>query len=272
MTEQSGALKRRLAAAAVLLPAAVVWALLAPLSVFAAVGAALLLIGAWEWAGLSGVSGIYARITCLLAVSALMALGWWALYWPQATTILLIVFSAFWVVSAIELGSGKIAASRTVFLVQGVWVMVPAWFAFVAVRRGADGPALVLALLAIVWAADAGAYFAGRRWGRRRLAPRISPGKSWEGLAGGVIAGVAAALVASLWCDTSIAVLVPLAVAVVLFSVLGDLLESRLKRAAGAKDSGRIIPGHGGLLDRIDSLCAAAPIFALGLQVAGMAR
>jgi len=142
----------------------------------------------------------------------------------------------------------------------------------VALRRGADGPELVLALLAIIWAADAGAYFAGRQWGRRKLAPRISPGKSWEGLTGGLLGGVVAALIASLWCQTSVTVLVPLAVVTVVFSVLGDLLESRLKRAAGAKDSGRIIPGHGGLLDRIDSLCAAAPIFALGVQVASMSR
>lgn len=272
MTEQAGALQRRLVAAAVLLPAAVLWALLAPLTVFAVIGAIVLLIGAWEWAALSGLSNDYSRGSFLLIALALMALAWWALYSPAITTILLFVFLAFWLAVGLELGRGRIAAPRAFFVLQGLWVLVPAWFAIVALRRGADGPELVLALLAIVWAADAGAYFVGRRWGRRKLVPRISPGKSWEGLAGGLLGGVVAALIASLWCATPVAVLVPLAVVVVVFSVLGDLLESRLKRAAGAKDSGRIIPGHGGLLDRIDSLCAAAPIFALGIQVASMSR
>jgi phosphatidate cytidylyltransferase len=272
MTEQAGVLQRRLIAAAVLVPAAVVWALFAPLAVFAAIGAVLLLIGAWEWAALSGLSSDYSRGGFLLIALVLMALSWWALYSPAITTILLFVFLAFWLAAGLELGRGRIAASRPFFLLHGLWVLVPAWFAFVALRLGPDGPELVLALLAIVWAADAGAYFAGRQWGRRKLAPRISPGKSWEGLAGGLVGGVVAALIASLWCKTAVTVLVPLAVVTVVFSVLGDLLESRLKRAAGAKDSGRIIPGHGGLLDRIDSLCAAAPIFALGIQVASMSR
>src|SRR5699024_534714 len=228
MAEQAGALRRRLVAAAVLLPAAVLWALLAPPAVFAAIGAVVLLIGAWEWATLSGLSNDYARGGFLLLALALMALAWWALRSPAVTIVLLFVFLAFWLSVGLELARGRFDGPRAFFVSQGFWVLVPAWFAIAALRRGADGAELLLALLEIVWAADAGAYFAGKQWGRRKLAPRISPGKSWEGLAGGLVGGVVAALIASLWCATSLAVLVPLAVVTVLFSVLGDLLESRL--------------------------------------------
>lgn len=267
MTESAGMLKRRLAAAAVLLPAAVAWALLAPLPVFAGIGAVLLLAGAWEWAALAGLDGAGSRVGYLLAALGLSALGWWVLAHPETVAGLLGAFLAFWILLAIELRYAPRQPPRSWRLLEGLVVLVPAWFAVVVVRRGPGGPGLVLALLGIVWAADAAAYFVGRAWGRHRLSPAISPGKTWEGLAGGLLGGAAAGAIASLWCPVPIAVLVPLALATALFSVVGDLAESRLKRAGGAKDSGHLIPGHGGLLDRIDSLCAAAPAFALGLQV-----
>ncbi|MGH8224820.1 MAG: phosphatidate cytidylyltransferase [Gammaproteobacteria bacterium] len=267
MAEGAGALKRRLVAAAVLLPAAVAWALFAPLPVYAAIGAALLLAGAWEWAALSGLADAASRLGYLVVALVLMALGWWALANPAISNGLLWAFLLFWVLAAIELRFAAPRVSRFWLGLQGLLVLVPAWFAVVVVRREAGGPELVLALLAIVWAADAGAYFAGRAWGRHRLAPAISPGKTWEGLGGGLLGGAIAGAIASLWCPVPISVLVLLALGVTLFSVVGDLVESRLKRVSGAKDSGRLIPGHGGLLDRIDSLCAAAPAFALGLQI-----
>ena len=267
MAEGAGALKRRLMAAAVLLPAAIAWALFAPLTVYAGIAAALLLAGAWEWASLAGLEGVVSRSGYLLVALVLMVLGWWALANPAISVGLLWAFLLFWVLAAIELRFAGPRASRSGFVLQGLLVLVPAWVAVIVLRREPGGPGLVLALLAIVWAADAAAYFVGRAWGRRRLAPAISPGKTWEGLVGGLLGGAIAGAIASLWCPVPITVLVPLALAVTLFSVVGDLVESRLKRAAGAKDSGRLIPGHGGLLDRIDSLCAAAPAFALGLQV-----
>lgn len=273
MVDERGALRRRLAAAAVLLPAAVLWALLAPLGVFAAVGAALLLLAAWEWMTLSGLESGYSRCIGLVLALVLMAVGWRIIiHCPVAVTALLIAFCGFWMLEMLELRRAKMASPGPLILLQGAFVLLPAWFAFVALRHAEDGPELALALLAVVWAADAGAYFAGRRWGRRRLAPRLSPGKSWEGFAGGLVAAVVAALVAGLWCATPVAVLVPVAVVAALVSVVGDLAESRLKRAAGTKDSGRLIPGHGGILDRLDSLCAAAPFFVLGIQMAGVTR
>ena len=130
-------------------------------------------------------------------------------------------------------------------------------------HAGRDGPALAMTLLVIVWAADAGAWFTGRRFGRTRLAPRVSPGKTWEGVAGGVAAAAAAGAAAAWWLGRSWAEILPAAVLASGASVVGDLFESVLKRRAGVKDSGRLLPGHGGILDRIDGLTAAAPVYAV---------
>ncbi|MDN5864366.1 MAG: hypothetical protein L0I62_04015 [Gammaproteobacteria bacterium] len=149
---QNDTLRRRLAAAAVLLPAVILWALLAPLTVFAAAGAVLILLCAWEWASLSGISGVYARCA-ILAISLLcMAFGWWIiLHWPTATTALLVAFSLLWVLVALDLRRRKIHAPRALYLLQGALVLLPTWFAFVALRHAPDGPELVLALLAWIF-------------------------------------------------------------------------------------------------------------------------
>jgi phosphatidate cytidylyltransferase len=131
---------------------------------------------------------------------------------------------------------------------------------------------LVLTLLVLIWIADSGAYFAGRRWGRRKLAPVVSPGKTREGVYGALAGGLAWGGLAGWWLGLSAgraAGLVALCLATVLASVVGDLQESLLKRRRGLKDSGRLLPGHGGVLDRIDSLTAGAPVFAVGLGLLG---
>jgi phosphatidate cytidylyltransferase len=131
----------------------------------------------------------------------------------------------------------------------------------------ARGPLWLLFALLLIWAADSGAYFAGVRFGRRKLAPRISPGKSWEGLFGGLAAAMLLSAAMLHWLGlgwAQLPELLLLTVVIVLVSVVGDLFESLLKRHAGAKDSSQLIPGHGGVLDRIDSLLAALPVFVLG--------
>ena len=136
----------------------------------------------------------------------------------------------------------------------------------------ASGHRWLLAALALVWAADSGAYFAGRRFGRRKLAPTISPNKTIEGAIGGLVAGVAVALAFGAFAGATLAqlpLLALVAVATVLASIVGDLVESLLKRQAGAKDSGTLIPGHGGVLDRIDGVLAALPVFAIGKEMLG---
>ncbi len=236
--------------------------------------AALLVAGAWEWAGFGELRGRAARSSYALAIAALLYLAWgWSgeprhLHWLLAAACLWWLGALLWLVWAPGRHQPRLA------LLCGVPVLVPA---FVALGRlllahtvlaggpQAGGPQLVLWLLLLVTGADIGAYFAGRRFGSRRLAPRVSPGKTWEGLLGGLSA---VALVAGLgaWrfgLPPALAVLCGCAVGG--YSVVGDLTESMFKRSAGLKDSGSLLPGHGGILDRIDSITAAAPLYALGL-------
>jgi phosphatidate cytidylyltransferase len=162
--------------------------------------------------------------------------------------------------------------SPVIILLCGVPVLVPTFVALsrvqVSTRGFARGPEMVLWMLLLVFAADIGAYFAGRSLGRRKLAPRVSPGKTWEGAVGGLVAVALVALVGTL--HFPVAGGVAFGCAVGIFSVIGDLTESMFKRAAGLKDSGTLLPGHGGILDRIDSVTAAAPLYALGLLGAGV--
>jgi phosphatidate cytidylyltransferase len=155
----------------------------------------------------------------------------------------------------------------------GLAVLVPPWLALVAVHgSGSLGPWLMLFLLVLIWTADSGAYFAGRRFGRRKLAVHVSPGKSIEGVLGALLLGGLFALAcghALGYAGAALAAFVLLGIATVLVSVLGDLFESLIKRYRAVKDSGGLLPGHGGVLDRVDSLTAAAPFFAVGLAWLG---
>jgi len=132
------------------------------------------------------------------------------------------------------------------------------------------GRGLAMTLLAIVWSADVGAYAFGRWLGRTKLAPAVSPGKTWEGMAGGVLLAAVAAGSAAAWLNLPVFPLAALGIVTALVSVLGDLTQSMFKRNVGLKDSGKLLPGHGGVLDRIDSLTAAIPVFAGGLLLFGI--
>ena len=153
----------------------------------------------------------------------------------------------------------------------GMLALVPAWLALARLRvdlpRGAEW---MLFAFVLVWMADIGGYFFGRRFGRTRLAPNVSPGKTWEGVLGGFVLSTVVAIAASFWFDLTLARFLVLCLAVVAFSVVGDLTESLLKRYAGVKDSGAIFPGHGGVMDRIDSVTAAAPVLYFGLTTLGI--
>jgi phosphatidate cytidylyltransferase len=157
---------------------------------------------------------------------------------------------------------------KLVIWVAGMLVLVPAWAAldFLYLKS----PKLLLFALLIVWVADIGAYFVGKGFGQVKLAPKISPGKSWEGVLGGLTAVTLLAAGGSRVFDTDISVLVPFCVAVSMLSVVGDLTVSMFKRNAALKDSGSLFPGHGGVLDRIDSVTAAAPLFALAFNWVGL--
>jgi phosphatidate cytidylyltransferase len=146
----------------------------------------------------------------------------------------------------------------------GVLVLLPAWLALVRLHQ--MNPQLLLFVLLLVVAADVGAYFAGRSFGKHKLAPRVSPGKTWEGVLGGFAGAMLLASIGCVWLHLAPLPFVALCAVVFVASILGDLTESMFKRHAGLKDSGTLLPGHGGVMDRIDSVTAAAPIFLLGLE------
>lgn len=233
---------------------------------FALFTGGVVLLGAWEWANLAGFERPALRLGYVLALAVLMVLGWFSgsahAPWPLWVAAVGWLVSLFWVVRYPQRREQWWAPSRR--LIMGLWVLLPCWVGFIQLR--ASGVEWLLYVLLLVWLADIGAYFAGRRFGRRKLAPRVSPGKSWEGVYGGLAATLLLALGFAVWPGMGLVEGVWLIVAtlvVTLMSVLGDLLESMLKRLRGIKDSGNLLPGHGGVLDRIDSLTAAVPLFAL---------
>ena len=237
---------------------------------FAAVILVLMAAGAWEWGRLNGL-GMAASLglagVCVLLCGASLALGWAR---PVALTPLWVVGGFAWALVAVLLlragvpGWPRIALA--VRIVSGVLALWLAWLA--AVQARALGVNFLLSVLALVWVADIAAYFSGRAFGRHKLAPSISPGKTWEGAAGAAVAvlvfgfGMLAMRGAEL--QGGVAVIAGVLLAWTAVSIVGDLFESLLKRQAGLKDSGSILPGHGGILDRIDSLTSTLPLVALG--------
>jgi phosphatidate cytidylyltransferase len=233
---------------------------------FALFTALVVLLAAWEWTNLAAIAPPLTRLALVAGLALVMAALWlmdaamsaWILWLGLAGWLL----NLYWVTRYPDKATHWQSSSRR--LAMGVWVLLPAWVGLNVLRE--SGAVWLLFVLLLVWLADIGAYFAGRAYGRRKLAPRVSPGKSWEGVMGGVAATAGLAVVYALWQGLGAGGLVVLLVAtflVTLASVLGDLFESMLKRQRGIKDASNLLPGHGGILDRIDSLTAALPLFAL---------
>lgn len=228
--------------------------------------------GVWEWAGLTRLSG-FARWMYLSASAALMlGMALWGLDRGWTATTIMTVGVAWWGLAALGL---RIRPQRIpLYLVGaiGPLALLPAWFLLTHLHGNASqGPSLTLSILLIVWAADVGGHFVGGNWGRVKLAPRVSPSKTWEGVIGGVALATLFAFSASLLLDLPAGTFVVIGAAAALVSVVGDLTVSMFKRNVSMKDSGWFLPGHGGILDRIDGLVAAAPVFFLGLVAAGLA-
>lgn len=230
--------------------------------------AGLILAGAWEWGGFlfgqdSGRRFIYVVFIGMLIAALLVRLQSGHSWWPVFELSL-----GWWFAALLWMFFYPTPIAKPFTWLAGICVLVPAWAALDTLYT--DAPKLLLFVLLIVWVADIGAYFVGKRFGRVKLAPKISPGKSWEGVLGGLTAVTLLAAAATSIFDIGISVLVPFCLAVAMLSVVGDLTVSMFKRHAGIKDSGSLFPGHGGVLDRIDSVTAAAPLFALGLAWVGL--
>ena len=270
-----GKLRQRVLTALVLLPLAVAAVIYLPTAWLGLPLSILVLMAACEWARLAGWQALPKQWLYALIIAALSGLSAWGI-WVQADSFLVLSSLAllWWIYAGVDLWRHASCASglyrsRGGRLIAGALVLVPAWLAMLHLHRmGAMGPAIVLYTLVLVWIADTSAYFVGQIWGRTHLAPQVSPGKTVEGLLG----ALASVIVVAYFCGTMIWQFsgrllggwVLLAVVATLFSVIGDLVESKLKRLAAVKDSGAWLPGHGGILDRIDALTAAIPVFAWG--------
>ena len=229
------------------------------------------LLAAREWAKLAGVVTRAGWLVYAITLSGAVAILWVASEDSSPVAVAVPIGAAvFWILA---LGvvltyprSRIVLLSKPAMIAAGAVALPGAWLALVQTAKAPQGPGLLIWLLAAVAAADVGAYFAGRRFGRRKLAPRISPGKTTEGVIGGAVAILAWGIAGAVYFGAATPSLTrwPALVAVLFVaSVTGDLFESAFKRARGVKDSGGLLPGHGGVLDRVDSVIAAAPVFAV---------
>lgn len=258
MKRAGGVLAARVGTAAVLFSLFLAGLALLPPAGVAALMAVIVAIAAFEWARLSGFSRVSARFYAAGIVGLLFFF-----FLNQLFTGVFVAASLFWLIAVpLWLALGVKRGHASALTAAGCIVLVPPALAVVAL-----GARDALVVLAVVWIADTAAYFAGRRWGRRKLAPAISPGKTWAGVGGALIGAAAYAMIVALLFAgveaTRMAAFVGAAAALTVVSIAGDLFESAVKRQAGVKDSGSILPGHGGMLDRIDSATAALPVAAL---------
>lgn len=264
-------LKQRVITAVILAPIVVGGLFLLPPTGFAVFTGVLLAIAGWEWANLSGFQSALPRWGYALALVILMVV-----FQTLPVVPLLFALAVFWLLVAVIVaaypGAVRFWASRPARLLLGVATLVGAWLALNHLRGGElalghtrSNLLLILYTFLVVWAADIGAYFAGRAFGRSKLAPAVSPGKTWAGVWGGLAVVAGLALAVAWWLDLAGMAVVQFALVsllTALASVLGDLFESMLKRHRGIKDSSQLLPGHGGILDRIDSLVVAIPVLA----------
>ena len=241
--------------------------------------ALVLLGGSWEYVRLAGVSNAAAGYLLVLVQAIILTILFsYKEHWFSGISLYLTACCVAWFLLFIRLLLYRPEAQadntyRLISLATAIVSITTGWFALAWIRIQPQGSWLILLLLLIVWAADTGAYFSGKAFGKRKLAPRISPGKTMAGLYGGLVAAPLIALLAAYLMPIEAmdpVALILLSVVTVLVSVGGDLMISLHKRTSGFKDSGGLLPGHGGILDRVDSLLAAAPFFALGLLLSGV--
>ena len=268
-------LMQRVITALILLPVLLGAIWFAPTPWLYAVFSAAGLLIAWEWTGLMGWSGQAMRRYAYVAVTALVLLGVWLL--PVLRTPLFGVAVLWWIVAFLLLPGFPQNFQRhppTSAAMGALGLLLIASTLLALALLHGRGPLTLIYLFFLIFAADTGAYFAGRNFGKHKLAPNISPGKTVEGAIGGLLLCAVWSLIGGLYIfhasGVGLVELLILSLVVAAVSIVGDLTESMFKRVAGLKDSGNILPGHGGILDRVDSILAAAPVMVLGLQLLGL--
>lgn len=268
-------LKQRLVTAFVLIGLVIGILFFAPGWAFNLLLMAVLVLSAWEWGRMSGLRSrraqlVYPQVVLVVVIGCQWLIQQGLMTWVQPFG----VATVWWLIALLMVmtypASGAFWRNPAFTAFIGILVLAPGVLALEFLRAQAEGQWLVLLVLTLVGLADSGAYFVGRAFGKHKLAPAVSPGKTWEGVAGGLATAALLAVAVSLISGkvpllTCLVVLLPAA----LFSVLGDLFESMVKRQRGIKDSSQLLPGHGGFMDRIDGLTAAAPVFALGILLTG---
>ena len=270
-------LRQRVITACALVALLAVILLALPYAGFAVAVSLVFVLAAWEWARLAGFSSHGLRMAYATAMAALLALLW-AAGLPQSTAVLPLLTAAVagWLLALYALWRYPAKTGwiqRGWLAALGVWLLVPAWLGLLVLQPRAAHSGLIWLVLGGIACADIGAYFSGRRFGRRKLAIHVSPSKTWEGFWGGAAASALLGALVAGWLDLSPLRFAGFVLAMMLLaaaSVLGDLFESMLKRARGIKDSSHLLPGHGGVLDRIDGWTAAVPLFALSALLAGV--
>ena len=271
-------LKQRVLTALLLLPLAMAAIFALPAQWFPVLLALILLGGSWEYRRLSGLSGQASGYLLMLIQTVILALAYrYRGQWDNDILMLMSISCAAWLLMFVRLllyrpDTCPDRSYRAVSFFTAILSISTGWFAISWIRLQPEGSWLILLLLLIVWAADTGAYFAGKTFGKKKLAAHISPGKTQAGLLGGLIAAPLLALLATNLMPVphvEAVSLILLSLVTALVSVAGDLMISLHKRISGLKDSGNLLPGHGGILDRLDSLLAAAPFYALGLLITG---
>ena len=275
-------LKQRIITALILAPLMIGGIFFLPIEQFAYFIGFIVTVAAWEWADLSGYSSPIVRIAYAAVVAAsVFATGYFMHSNPELYSIILAAGATWWLIACglVMQYPKKVSIwqAKPVRAVLGFFVLVPMWVGFMTLKSQEYSSLIIVYVMLLIWGADTGAYFAGKTWGNAKLAPNVSPGKSWAGFWGGLATTGLIAVVFSLcinkWLGAMImddfVLLAIITFITAIISVMGDLVESMMKRHRGIKDSSQLLPGHGGVLDRIDSMASAVPVFAFFMMLLG---